>query len=606
MNASATDTSAILSGFVEVTVDNDYSALTDKAIVLQPGYSTAASDVGAINLTITDSTSKIASVTYSGTVLTTDTSNANSLEEAATVSFESGTATILRTAVKPNSYEVTFAFYDAAGNTLYKCKEAVNVFGGFTTDTWYGNSAHMQAVTANDETTYAFTITDGVIAAYGTEIVPSTDYVLYDYNDKTNTYGYCLTDDVSETPGTATATTTNNSFCFNSQGIFYALIPSATNSTSEIYVSGGSFSPDTFTFDNNNSFQAIACDLSTDMLYFKSSNTFFKCEHANLPDPSATKDSYEISLQFSEYSAIVETLPETFAIYANKVYMPVIYNDNSAKILLITANLADATQDASDTSKHTLTLTDSNVSVLDMSSLALSSSATIPDILYQDGAVYLLVRDVSSDSFDSAIYSRGAVIKYDTLFGTVKTLGWTSEPTYEGTSIPNMYAYSVSGKKLYKTYDSETQTFGDQFIFEGTKNLTQNAKCNSAFPAVYAPAQESTEAFFGPQKFIAVKPKKLVIADDGVAFYVDTNNALAFKNVNRAVTVDLEAFAIVEAQVTDTSASFEEDKTLFKSSSVLYTLADGSFYYTGGFYEDSGTSISTDNIYIGISCETTN
>ena len=58
----------------------------------------------------------------------------------------------------------------------------------------------------------------------------------------------------------------------------------------------------------------------------------------------------------------------------------------------------------------------------------------------------------------------------------------------------------------------------------------------------------TVKEFFGPVKFIAIKPKKLVIADDGIAFYTD-NDFLKYKNVNRIVTVDLESFSIIDVSL---------------------------------------------------------
>ena len=51
-----------------------------------------------------------------------------------------------------------------------------------------------------------------------------------------------------------------------------------------------------------------------------------------------------------------------------------------------------------------------------------------------------------------------------------------------------------------------------------------------------------------PQKFIAIKPKELVIADDGYMFWLDNNEAY-YKNLNRVVTVNLSSFAITNVEV---------------------------------------------------------
>ncbi|MBQ7753153.1 MAG: hypothetical protein IJR80_05810, partial [Treponema sp.] len=59
--------------------------------------------------------------------------------------------------------------------------------------------------------------------------------------------------------------------------------------------------------------------------------------------------------------------------------------------------------------------------------------------------------------------------------------------------------------------------------------------------------------------------KKLVIADDGFAFYTASDGGIKFKNVNRVITVDLEKFAI---------SSIENAKTAFASEVEKFYLGD--------------------------------
>lgn len=51
-----------------------------------------------------------------------------------------------------------------------------------------------------------------------------------------------------------------------------------------------------------------------------------------------------------------------------------------------------------------------------------------------------------------------------------------------------------------------------------------------------------TSCLFGPKKFVAIKPKKLVIADEGLFVYADLdgNGTANAENVNRVVTIDLD------------------------------------------------------------------
>lgn len=169
---------------------------------------------------------------------------------------------------------------------------------------------------------------------------------------------------------------------------------------------------------------------------------------------------------------------------------------------------------------YTADCPDSNVSAVitplkDIEDLAgaagisgISDNAVISDMSVVDGALYVLFREVSPynenlfTNFSNSAhnYSRGGVIKLnitgnvsvDTNFGTGGILGWTTESA-------------------------------------GTVSDDSSATYNC-----YWPAPDSTDRFYGPSRFIAVAPKKLVIADDG-GYYEDSRVI----QKNRVVTVDL-------------------------------------------------------------------
>ena len=98
--------------------------------------------------------------------------------------------------------------------------------------------------------------------------------------------------------------------------------------------------------------------------------------------------------------------------------------------------------------------------------------------------------------------------------------------------------------------------FNKSVTVEGVRYSPKNY-----LPNLYTPAPLSsdlyTKNFYGPYKFIGLKPRRLVISDDGVAFYTDDDGALSAKNVNRKVTVNLADFSIED--VSETDACFEED-----------------------------------------------
>ncbi len=177
----------------------------------------------------------------------------------------------------------------------------------------------------------------------------------------------------------------------------------------------------------------------------------------------------------------------------------------------------------------------------------ISDNAVISDMSVVDGALYVLFREVSyneesSSNFSNLTdnYSRGGVIKLnitgnvsvdtnnvsvDTNFGTGGILGWTTES-----------ADTVSeGQDTYNCY---------------------------------WPAPGSTDRFYGPSRFIAVAPKKLVIADDG-GYYEDGS----VTQKNRVVTVDLSG--------SQPGMTVKELNTVVEFDDTLSASGFGSFTSTG-------------------------
>lgn len=97
------------------------------------------------------------------------------------------------------------------------------------------------------------------------------------------------------------------------------------------------------------------------------------------------------------------------------------------------------------------------------------------------------------DGWDT--YSRGALVKINKSFNSLQLLG-----------------------------DSEILTSQSLFTCEDDSPLDGNF-------------YQAKNNFFGPQKFIAIKPKKLVIADDGLFFYKDDDDC-KYKNINQVIVFD--------------------------------------------------------------------
>ena len=165
-----------------------------------------------------------------------------------------------------------------------------------------------------------------------------------------------------------------------------------------------------------------------------------------------------------------------------------------------------------------------------VSDLGVSGAITDVAILY-DGTVYVLVSNVgnteggSGDSFNynynesNTMYSRGALLKIQSTssgFEVVDTLGWTG-----------------SSRQIAPVGDA---IYGG----ESLKPLT-----------AYIPSlSENSNKFYGPRRFVAIKPKEIAIADCGANFVMPKNTTDGIKtngkmfDHNRVVTVSLSSFAI--------------------------------------------------------------
>ena len=162
-----------------------------------------------------------------------------------------------------------------------------------------------------------------------------------------------------------------------------------------------------------------------------------------------------------------------------------------------------------------------------VSDLRVSGAITDIAILY-DGTVYVLVSNVGNSSGDSGdsfkyyydqsntMYSRGALLKIrgtSSGFEVVDTLGWTG-----------------SSRQIDPVGNAV-------FDGKGLKSLT-----------AYIPSlSENSNKFYGPRRFVAIKPKEIAIADCGANFVMpNCNKRLYGKRFdhNRVVTVSLSSFAI--------------------------------------------------------------
>lgn len=237
------------------------------------------------------------------------------------------------------------------------------------------------------------------------------------------------------------------------------------------------------------------------------------------------------------------------------------------------------------------------------------------DIYAMDGALYLVLKPFTAWTVSNPNIYSGAIVKWVPGESEVTVRGLYSEKTVAQESITQMYLNYVEGNPQTVWATSERKTLktmlADSTSFNTEEYSYGRADGYKFFPNVYAMSAESSlldnSAFVGPTKIIGIKPKKLVIADDGYAFYTDSD-MLYYKNVNRVVTIDLERFVIESVQLT--KATFDSELTdYFKSDSSIDKIRSGATYYDYGatvyYYdsssrEESGTIGFGNNFYLAV------
>lgn len=137
------------------------------------------------------------------------------------------------------------------------------------------------------------------------------------------------------------------------------------------------------------------------------------------------------------------------------------------------------------------------------------SAYSVNDMIVHNGYLYALVSntdntgpydDSSDDNFDYPLYSYGAIVRI------------------------KLDDFSISGVTIYGYDDSNCTNF-DGIPATASKTINFQA---------YQPASVNAPYFFGPRKFVAIKPKELIIADDGYFYYMDGSD-FCHKNVDRLV-----------------------------------------------------------------------
>lgn len=165
-------------------------------------------------------------------------------------------------------------------------------------------------------------------------------------------------------------------------------------------------------------------------------------------------------------------------------------------------------------------------------------------VIHYDGYVYVLVSQTGSKNFtdiymvnnlisgseETTVYSRGAIVRLEPTSSGFKLsakTGWTEDSRTIASSNKDKNTFTGSDLKNYTFYD-----------------------VNAYIPEY----SERNSHFYGPRRFVAIKPKELAIADCGANIvmpdYGSKKRGKLFKH-NRIVKVDLYKFALESGSVTD-------------------------------------------------------
>lgn len=163
------------------------------------------------------------------------------------------------------------------------------------------------------------------------------------------------------------------------------------------------------------------------------------------------------------------------------------------------------------------------------------------DIQVTDEGIFVLFNDCyyNRDTQTIDANSRGGIIKFtnalelDKTFGSNGIFGWTNI--------------------VHTSY--------------GTNGITYTI--TSYMPDFPADTQLSSKYFYSPRKFLAIKPKKLIFADDGFMFY-GNNNDTSGKDVNQLIEFDIENAMFDSYNLDQSYIDFNKETSLAGSVPISF------------------------------------
>lgn len=363
-----------------------------------------------------------------------------------------------------------------------------------------------------------------MILTNGGEIY-ETNYLLFYYNSNTNKYYYAdqaseINDQIISGHNSVIAGYTEDK-----NGCVYQY--HKNNSTSD----GSSSTRENFIFyyKNDSNLGPYATNFTDDSvkdpLYFDdSTNSLWiggydsssgELKLLQITEPSTNFISADLSNLYSTGFSVSGATYTAFAIQGSDIYIA--YTNSG------TSYLQRGTITGSNDSEFSL-----NAKGMAQSTEQMGVAGTINDIaILYDSYVYVLISDIEkltghTINDGDTVKSRGAILKIsgtDSGFEVEDILGWTNS------------ARTIKSKKL----NDENNPYNG--VSEQIDSI------NAYIPAL----SESSKKFYGAERFVAIKPKELAIADCGANIilpdYKNKKNGNMFQH-DRVVTVNLYDFAI--------------------------------------------------------------
>lgn len=403
--------------------------------------------------------------------------------------------------LEPTTYTVKAEAFDSDGIRIGSGSEEVKVVAGETA-----------------EKTILMILTNG-------GEIYETNYLLFYYNSNTNKYYYAdqaseINDQIISGHNSVIAGYTEDK-----NGCVYQY--HKNNSTSD----GSSSTRENFIFyyKNDSNLGPYATNFTDDSvkdpLYFDdSTNSLWiggydsssgELKLLQITEPSTNFISADLSNLYSTNFSVSGATYTAFAIQGSDIYIA--YTNSG------TSYLQRGTITGSNDSGFSITAKGTAQSTEQM-----GVAGTINDIaILYDGYVYVLISDIEkltghTINDGDTVKSRGAILKIsgtDSGFEVEDILGWTNS------------ARTIKSKKL----NDENNPYNG--VSEQIDSI------NAYIPAL----SESSKKFYGAERFVAIKPKELAIADCGANIilpdYKNKKNGNMFQH-DRVVTVNLYDFAI--------------------------------------------------------------